>query len=609
MSDAGLRQATDEIWRGWRQQARTDLVFLCNTVLGYPDVSEKIHGGIINVLQKFKGGTDTYPIKKDGSHYAPFVPEIRDLDGTRNNLILFPRDCLKSTVANISHSIQWIINYPNIRIVLNTAIADQAEAFIGAIEGHFRYNDTFRWLFPEFAPQGNVKEWGNMSEFTVPCRSGADKEPTMKIATVGSVVSSGHFDVHKYDDMVDKENVRTRDQIEVVNKHFGMMLPLVQTFQVNKMNPEIYEKYGNNGWRDVIGTRYDFGDLYGTILKEEESRKTDTDAAIEKAKAQAKASELDAEQTELLIKHFTKDLKPSTWHVYIQSALKKGTSARDPEAEAFWPERLPLRRLIDIEDDPFNGPEVASSQYYLSPIPPKSGLVDSADQIKFIPRSVINAILPSLRLHCTVDLHGMENNATNDYTVLNLAGFGRDGRPYVVNIWRARYGPEEVIDLIFKIHAEYPRCMDFKIQKDHFMRVLAPYIERERIRRQKFPNIIAVPINNQMSKQQKIKGLRPWLRNGDLKFPDDLACKQDVIYEVMYFPKYPHDDILDTLADHLQNADGEVNCDVMPTPRFDPSTERVPGRLFNKFIGFGQDGRPEFFDDDSVAAKSMTGVL
>jgi hypothetical protein len=32
----------------------------------------------------------------------------------------------------------------------------------------------------------------------------------------------------------------------------------------------------------------------------------------------------------------------------------------------------------------------------------------------------------------------------------------------------------------------------------------------------------------------------------------------------MRFPKYAHDDILDTIADAMQNRDGGVNSDVMP---------------------------------------------
>jgi hypothetical protein len=41
-----------------RQKCRTDLLRLCK-VLGYMDVSEKVHGPILEVLPKFPGGEDT----------------------------------------------------------------------------------------------------------------------------------------------------------------------------------------------------------------------------------------------------------------------------------------------------------------------------------------------------------------------------------------------------------------------------------------------------------------------------------------------------------------------------------------------------------------------
>ena len=606
-----VTQASNDLWLEWRQRARTDLIFLCNDVLGYPDASHRIHGGLINTLQRFKGGTDTFPVKVDGSHYTPFVPNIYDLEGPRDNLIMFPRDALKSTIVTIAHSIQWHINYPYVRILLNTAVNQQAVKFLERIENHWRHNEILRWLFPELAPKGNVLEWGNKDQFILP-RVTAAVEPSMAIATVGAVVSGGHYDVHKYDDLVDKENVRTPEQIEVVKSHIGLMEPLVQKFMIDKMNPAICAKYGNRGWRDMVGTRYHFVDAYGCIIEDENRRKVNIEDATQRTKKLCEEKQMSPEETEAAIKKEVAKLPRPEWNIYVQSALLKGRSAFDREAVAFWPERLSLEFLRKIERDPFAGEEVASSQYYLNPLPSKSGLVESIDQIKFIPRHVIGAILPTLRLHCTVDLHGMENNlrADNDYTVLTVVGFGRDGRPYVPEIRRGRFNPLEVIHHIFDLYAKYPKMVDFKIQKDHFARVLMPFLERERATRQKFPNVVAVPINNQVSKTQKIKGLQPWIRNGDLKFADDLECKLDLINEIMYFPKYAHDDILDTLADHLQNAEGDFNSDVIPNPRYD-ATQMTQERIFKKFIGFDEQGEPMFSGDQpkNEAYSPMTGVI
>jgi hypothetical protein len=62
---------------------------------------------------------------------------------------------------------------------------------------------------------------------------------------------------------------------------------------------------------------------------------------------------------------------------------------------------------------------------------------------------VIRQILPRLRLHVTIDLHGMEQSTDNDFTAMTLGGFDRDGRLYVVEMKVGRFSPEEVIENIF----------------------------------------------------------------------------------------------------------------------------------------------------------------
>jgi hypothetical protein len=48
--------------------------------------------------------------------------------------------------------IQWILNYPNIRILLSSGTGDQVHGFLKEIKGHFQFNDILRWLYPEYCP-------------------------------------------------------------------------------------------------------------------------------------------------------------------------------------------------------------------------------------------------------------------------------------------------------------------------------------------------------------------------------------------------------------------------------------------------------------------------
>lgn len=551
---------TADEWRTMRQYGRTSLLYLCNNVLGYKDVSKEVHGPYMRCLQKFKGGKDflcsrtvnnqTSPgtFKELIEGYKPEIPDFWDLEsphGLRRTLILMPRGHLKSTVM-MGHMIQWIINYPNIRILLSSGTGDQVHGFLKEIKGHFQYNEMFRWLYPEFCPPAKTsKDFGNQDQFTVPnCRRPNAKEPTVGTVSVGAVVASTHYDIIDNDDVVDKENVRTPEQIQTVKQHLGMLWPLLETAPKSDTRPVGYQR----GWWYLVGTTYDFSDAYATVLDEEAK----------------------------------KDVK--TYFVYRQSAVLDGELNKDEcradcdlpkphpiykHCKTLWPGRLPAEGLLAIAEDPLQGWGVLSSQYLMNPIPDSAGLVDSQDQIVWVPQKNIRELYAYLSLHITVDLAGMEPStnklADNDYTVVTLHGFGHDGTLYVLSVMRGRYTPFEVIDILFKLVAVHPRLVDVKIEKEAHARVLLPFLKREMAKRNRWLPVVEIRRDNRTSKQQRIKGLQPWFRNGSIKFADNQPHKLAIINEIMRFPKYAHDDILDTIADAMQNRDGGVISDVQPT--------------------------------------------
>jgi predicted phage terminase large subunit-like protein len=526
-------------WATLRQKGRTNLIWLCNHVLGYKDVSERVHGRMCRAMQQFKGGRDWLNKLKTVNgmpsvgtakdlieNYESFC-DIWDLEGPRERLILIPRNHLKSSVCTIGHTIQWIINYPNIRILISSGTGDQVKGFLRAIREHFQTNEMFRYLYPEFVPQGkNVKDFGNQDSFTVPCRTLIRPETTVASVSVGAVVAGAHYDVIKHDDMVDKENIRTPEQIQNVKNHFGFLDPLLQRV----------DKEPGRGWTDVIGTRYDYSDLYGALI----------DASRKKEEGGGK----------------------SDWLILEQSAIVKGDLSDPEHCETLWPERFPARELLRIADDPTRGWPHLSSQYLMNPRPDSAGLINDEKEIVWVPADVLRKIYAYLSLHVTVDLAGMEPStnklADNDYTVITLSGFGRDGTLYVLNVMRGRYTPFEVIDLLFKLSAIHPRLLDIKVEKEAHARVLLPFLKREMSKRQKWLPIVEIHRDNRTSKQQRIKGLQPWFRNGSIKFADSQPHKLAIIDEIMRFPKYAHDDILDTIADAMQNREGGVTPDVTP---------------------------------------------
>ena len=589
---------TTQQWKDVRQKARTDLIFLAKALLGYRDASYAVHGGLVNSLQKFKGGTEGAEaigpdrIRLYPGTYRPACDKW-DLQGFRKTLLLMARGHLKTTVATIAYGIQWILNYPDIRILLSSATGDQVAGFLREMKSHFQVNEQFRFYFPEFCPHNNVKEFGNQECFSVPNRGelsegGISKEFTVKTVSVGAVVASAHYDVVINDDIVDKENIRTPDQIANVKSHMGYLWPLVETAP----NADKRADGLRRGWWQVTGTPYDFSDAYASVQDHE-------DALPEGSK---------------------------TYHIYRQSALLEGELSEDPcgrndcgiegkhqlidHAKTLWPERMPPRALLEIAKDPLQGWNILAAQYLMNPIPEKSGLISSKDEIVWIPIEAMKKIYAYLSLHVTVDLAGMEPSsnklADNDYTVITPHGFGHDGTLYILPIIRGRMDVFEVINQLFMLIQVHPRLMDIKIEKEAHWRVLKPFVKREEARRRKWLPIVDLQRDNRTSKQHRIKGLQPWFRNGSIKFQDNQPHKLAIINEIMRFPKYAHDDILDTIADAMQNRDGGVTQDVVPMGK---QTVQDPNRPILEDAQWLQDriwGQlPE--DEQRLTVDPMTG--
>ncbi len=556
-----------------RQAARTDLLYLCNKILGYVDVSRKVHGEIIDHLQHFVGGEETVD-GRGNAHYKP-AKEMWQLEGNRNRLVVFPRGHLKTTVITIAHTIQWMLNYPDIRIALSMAIGDQTKKVMSEIQNHFKYNGTFRFIFPDFCPPPKkAADWGNQDEFTIPARKKHRKEPSLCLITVGKVIAGSHYDVVKHSDLVDEVNAKTPGGLADVARHFGAMNPLIERYSIAEG-----EQGTRYGFQDLEGTFYDFGDLNMKI-----AGGADSVAAL-------------------------RDDPPAMvngWHCLVRGARKKdGTS--------IWMDRFPPSELERIEKLPEISPQQFSSQWLSQPIPPEGGLCDAKD-IVFLSRQVISDLLPRLRVHCTIDLHGLEPAKNdNDYTVLTVGGFDRDGRLYILDVRRGRFTPDQVIWHVFDVYGRW-NPIDFKIEKDAHARVLLPFLQREASKRQRFPTMVPIRRDTHVSKQQRIRGLQPWFRAGIIRFADDLACKTDLILEVMQFPSQSrgvHDDILDTLADQMQNQEGGVTDDVVADPPDMGLAIFGTQKPADRFLGFGEEGVANWLygSDDRQKVYSPTGIM
>jgi predicted phage terminase large subunit-like protein len=312
----------------WRQAARTNLFFLMHRVLNYPLPSEEVHGDIVRRLQQFQGGVDyCHPETGKLLRYEPAV-DMWDLEGARVGLFLDPRGTFKTTVITMSHSIQWTINYYDIRVLLSMATEKQTRAVLKEIKAHYQFNPIFRWLFPEVCPPAKrVADWGSQEGFVIPARRRkAMKEPTIHTCSIGAVIAGFHYEVIKCSDLVDKENVKTPDSILRTIEHYGYMNPMLEPAPDGK----------GRGWITVEGTRYDFSDLYGTIQ----------DGELERPVEKRRYS---------ILVRSARSSEP------VLESLPNGEIVQRPEnGKPLYPQRWPLEELDRLEADPTVGPWITS---------------------------------------------------------------------------------------------------------------------------------------------------------------------------------------------------------------------------------------------------------
>lgn len=481
-----------------RQEARTNLLYLCRRVLNYREVDRKVHAPIIIGLQQFKGGTDEINSDNQLISYKPAIP-MYDLPGPRRRLFLDPRGFFKTSVITIAHTIQWIINYPDIRILICHATNERAEEILREIKGQFQYNNVFRGIFPEFCPPPRkAGDFGNNREFIVPNRRRILKEPTVYVSSIDSAVAGTHMEVIKCSDIVEKENVRTPERMRQVQYSFAQLFFLLD--QPSK------------AWVDVEGTCYDHSDIYNKILAREESKKPE-----------------DRE-----------------WQIHRRAIW-------DTEHTPTWPERFPKKAIESIRDDPNMDAYTFNAQYCNTCI----NQVDSyftADQFQWTPTKIIKAMCH--RFHVTVDLATVDplaqKKGTEDFTAIVVAGFDEVNRMYVCDIQRGRFKPSEVIEAIFDVYNRW-RPLDIKIEDASGARQIFPMLERERIRRGVWPLLSLIKRDTRVSKAERIAGLQPWFKARDIRFAEELPFRDEMLQEFVYFPRSPHDDITDAIADQMQN--------------------------------------------------------
>ena len=225
-----------------RYKLQTDLFFLANNVLrnrGSKPLKRSVHGGICDNL-----------VHKDPDK------DILEWSDIKERVILSSRGTLKSTIE-AADIVQIILCCPNVRIILMSGKLNNAKTILKMARGYFEGNEILQCLFPEFCEDIAV----NAEEFTTPARRGVDyRDPTIQIATFGSVKAGAHAEYIKLDDCTNEINQATPELVEKTIQQYDDLDPLLEP----------------GGYIDFTGTRWAVDDLpeYIRIKGEELEKET-----------------------------------------------------------------------------------------------------------------------------------------------------------------------------------------------------------------------------------------------------------------------------------------------------------------------------------------------
>ncbi len=193
------------------RRAKADLFFLCKYILA---------------SDRFKAGFSLL----DDEHHRPLCNDLMRMwtrkryDGLKQGYVVeWPRGTMKSTIVCVGFPIWILLNDPNARILIDSEASNKSTNFLKAIKQHFE-SPLFHELFGVlYDPRS---DWNN-ERLTLKRTITGMPEPSIDIGGVEKEKTGYHYDAILADDIVGKTNSGTLAQIQKVNDHAALYMPLL----------------------------------------------------------------------------------------------------------------------------------------------------------------------------------------------------------------------------------------------------------------------------------------------------------------------------------------------------------------------------------------------
>lgn len=426
---------------------------------------------------------------KDKVPLAPFHKEMCDFVMRRRKqkkkLILVPRGHLKSSLITIGRSLQAIVTDPSVRILIANATYNLACSFLTEIKRHLRFNKTLQMFWGDLTQNAETWSWNDITLAAAKGMRGK-KEPTVTAMGIESNMTSQHYDIIILDDLVNKDYVNTREQIEKSIDFYKECLNLLEP----------------NGELIIPGTRWNDADLYGWIM--------DTDNNI-----------------------------ISDFDVFIRRAFEGDLDDKE-NFQALFPGKFTRKHLKKLYEQ--QGPYFFSSQYLNDCIPEKDAVFKRDWFSYYEPLDLRGMVLN----HFTLVDPAISLEKDADYTAIVTIAVDQFRNIYIREIIRERLLPSEIISHLFRIWEQY-KPLEFGLEDVAYQKALQYSLSEEMHKRQIYLPVKQVKPANR-SKDQRIKGLQPLYFNRKVLHAKITAKIKHLEDELLRFPRGKHDDIIDALS-------------------------------------------------------------
>ena len=144
--------------------------------------------------------------------------------------IMAPRNHAKSTCFTVVYPLWMIGNNPDIRILIVSKAATQAQAFLREIKDKISKSSEYRQVFGDLFPpdmKSPGEKWTD-SEIIVR-RKATHKDPTVSAMSAGGSILSKRADIIICDDILSLDNTRTADQRAKIKEWYNeVLIPVLE---------------------------------------------------------------------------------------------------------------------------------------------------------------------------------------------------------------------------------------------------------------------------------------------------------------------------------------------------------------------------------------------